>query len=496
MKEFTDKEFDALTVQHYISVVANKIHMLIAKVNEVSQHDYTSSSPLALSEIVIRILSYYLDHLQSLSQKAEYQPPGDVIRGVSTINRILVSIIPELIQSIESADNDTNMASIIEAYQYIGNQVQYGTQMIIYPTWEYNASSAEVLQNLRLITQNLSQESIDAIFSGAPKSFVVMTFPKAEEPIILRQALIAHEVGHFIEESIKDWLKSLFNERLFDPQDMEKIITTGYGDKNNRVSLKIIEMIEKMISPWLKEIVCDFFAVSMVGPAYLFAFDEISFSPKYTYPRKLSLSHPPDQLRKTMLREWVLNMYLLPIRESEDFQNFSEEEMKVYEKIAERVDIICNGDETQFDSIGNSSALSSDVLAAIYSTLKIAIEKASRILVDQKYQTIKNEQWVCTVQDLIDAIRLQNLLAHGLTPTELYVSPPRDPSFAAVLNSGWFHFIFHENDYLYFNDSNEKIRTPDQITLKHINLQNLVAKAIESLHFKREFNRRQGKSRE
>ena len=173
MATIVHSDFDTVTVQHYISVVVNKIQVLMRKVDEISQHDYTSSSPLALSGVLVRILSRFLDYLRSWSEKANYQPPADVIRTVYTINHIVVSIIPQLIDAIEGADNDAPIASIIEAYEDIVNQVQYGVQTIIHPTWEYNASSSEVMRYLREVTSSLSQEASKAIFSGAPHFFAL-----------------------------------------------------------------------------------------------------------------------------------------------------------------------------------------------------------------------------------------------------------------------------------------------------------------------------------
>jgi len=251
-----------------------------------------------------------------------------------------------------------------------------------------------------------------------------------------------------------------------------------------------------MISPWIKEVVSDFLAIAIIGPSYLFAFDEISFSPKYSYPQKLSLSHPPDQLRKALMGDWVSKIYFAPVRESAEFKDFSKEDIEVFEKVVQRVDIVSRGDSLRFDSIGSSKQLSESILDVVYSALKNAVENAASILREQNYKNIENKQWVCGTKDIIDAIKLQNLLMHGLTPTELYVTPSRSPSFAAVMNSGWFHFIGGEGNYLYFSETADQISNPDQITAKYLILQNLVAKAMESLHFKREYDRRKGILRE
>lgn len=493
--EYPQTDFDSATVNHYISVVVNKIQVMLKKVEEISQHDYTSPSPIALSEIVIRLLSRFLDYLRAWSQKVDYQPPGDIIRAVYTINHIVVSIIPELIEAIEAADSDSPLAPVIEAFQYIGNQVQYGTQTIIHPTWEYNASSNEVMQYLRKVTSSLGHEESQAIFSGAPQNFVIITYPKAEELIILRQALIAHELGHFIDESINNWSASILEQQLFNPKDIEEIVSgLGKTDEGGELQTKIIQMIEKMISPWIKEIVSDFLAIAIIGPAYLFAFDEISFSPKYSYHQKLSLSHPPDQLRKTIMGVWISKLFFEPIQMSTDFQEMHEDELSVFEKVARRVEIVSRGDNLRFESIGSNKKLSENILAVVYAALKNAVENAALMLRERYYPTIEGQQWVCGVKDILDAIRLQKLLEFGLTPTELYVTPSRSPSFSAVMNSGWFHLIGCENNYLYFSDMSEQSSNPDQVTVRYINLQNLVAKAIENLHFKREFDRRKGDS--
>jgi hypothetical protein len=495
MTENSEDDFDPATVHHYISVVVNKIRVMLTRVEEISQHDYTSPSPIALSEIVIRLLSRFLDYLRSWSQKVEYQPPADIIRAVSTINHMVVSIVPELIEAIEAADNDSPIASIIEAFEYIGNQVQYGTRIIIHSTWEYNASSNEIMQYLRKVTSSLGQEESQAIFSGAPQNFLIITYPKAEDVIVLRQALIAHELGHFIDESINRWSALILEQQLFNPKDVQEIVSGLSKQSSDReLPTKILQMTEKMIEPWIKEIVCDFLAISIIGPAYLFAFDEISFSPKYSYPQKLSVSHPPDQLRKAIMGGWITKLFIGPIQ-TEHLHELNKDEVEVFEKVVKHIGIVSRGDNLRFESIRNNEYLSENILAVVYSVLKNAVENAASMLQEQQYKSIENKQWVCGTKDILDAIKLQKLLEYGLTPTELYTTPSRSPSFPAVMNSGWFHFIACETNYLYFSETTGQVSNPDQVTKKYLTLQNLVAKAVESLHFKREYERRKGGSR-
>lgn len=491
MKIQPKRDFEIDTIQHYISVVVSKIQVLMQDLEEISQRDYTSPSPIALSEILIRILSRFLDNLRLKSEKAKYQPPEDIIRTAYTINHITMSIIPQLIEAIEAADNDTSMASIIEAYEFICNQVQYGVHTIIHPIWEDNAYSSEIMQHLRKVTKSLSSDALNAIFSGAPQHFVLITYPKAEEKIILRQALIAHEIGHFIDDAILKWSESLLNMPLLNPKDIERIAPQGLKENHkSETEAKAIQLVNEAASLWIKEIVSDFLAIAIIGPAYLFAFDEISFSPRYSSPQKLSLSHPPNQLRKAIMGDWISRMYVLPVQKSKDFLVLPQEEAGIFEKVIERVEVISRGDNSLLDSRGNNQEISGDILALVYLALKNSMEKVALILWEENYKSIENEPWICKANDIVDALKMQNLLLNGLIPTELYAVPSRSPSFSAVMNCGWFHFISHENDYLYFSEALNHLSDPNQITARYLNLQNLIAKATESLHFKREYDRR------
>jgi len=105
----------------------------------------------------------------------------------------------------------------------------------------------------------------------------------------------------------------------------------------------------------------------------------------------------------------------------------------------------------------------------------------------------RGQKWFCSIRDVVDALELQALLSAGLTPTQLYSDAGRDPSIAAVINSGWFHYIYAMQDYQYFGSKSLERRW-DDVRDRYIGLQNLIAKAVESLQFKKEFQRRKGVS--
>ena len=475
---------------HYTNVVCHKIQMLKRGVEEISQKAYTSLAPLTLSEILVRILSRFYDELKSDAQKLGY-PPEDALRKAQTINYVVVAIIPELIEAIESANIEEPIVSIIEAYQQIANHVRYGTQTIIYPRWEYNASSHEVMDSLKTMTREMAPEVNKAIFSGAPSFFPFIIYPKAEEKIVLRQAVIAHELGHFIDRALglSDFI---LDQRLIKHSDYEKLQSTiqEFPVKDRgRLSDQANDAMGILVKNWTEEAIADFLAICILGPAYLFAFDEISFIPKELIKETLPRSHPPESLRRLFMSRLVQEWYLDVVSSSPEYYNLPVFGKQAFTTVSHWVKTIISSEQS-FSRISKYPDLPPVLVRDIYSILHNTVVNAVAYLQAEKLAQIRGFSWFCNAQDVLDALRLQELLQHGLTPTELYVSPQRDPSFAAVMNSGWFFLLHNEqSNYSYFQESGKYI-DQELVWNNYISLQNLIAKAVESLLFKREFNRR------
>jgi hypothetical protein len=489
---------DKTIVEHYISIVAHRVQVLRKKIEDAGQSTYSSASAATLSEVLVRILSRFFDELKSLHQEIDDQPPEDIIRQLQTIHYITSAIVPELVEAIRMANLDTTVASIIEAYEHIGNLVQYGTQTIIHPTWDYNASFDEIMTNLRAMARSLGRDSSEAIFSGAPRSFVIITYPIAEQDMVLRQAFLAHEIGHFINLT-QEWSKSLLDEQVFDEQDRNDIHEAVEGQQCESNKEKLYEdaltLAGEFAPYWLGEIIADFLAVCVLGPAYLLAFDEVSLSPRYSIPNRLHRSHPPVQLRKEIMGSLIQDLYLGPIRLGKDYKSLNQQEQDVFNCVCKWIKAITHTDPLAFRAIENAPNMPPEVVATIYSTLKKAVQRAISQLRVNHLEWIKLRNWFCASRDVIDALELQSLLSYDLTPTHLYSDPSRDPSFPAVMNSGWFRILHAKEYYQYFKHGSEESK-PDEVRDRYIDLQNLVAKAVENLHFKREFERRKGQGSE
>lgn len=483
-------------VEHYISSVAHKIQVLKKKIEDMYQPAHASASAATLAEILKRILSRFFDELKSLREEIETQPVEDTLRQVQTIHLVNSAIVPALVEAMRMAYSNSPIASIVEAYQEIANLVQYGTQTIIHPTWDYNASFDEIIADLKAMTGSLGRETGQAIFSGAPLSFVIITYPIAEQEMVLRQACMAHEVGHFIYLTER-LAGQLMDRPLFDEVDrmqIETSVRTQQSVENKDRLLKEANTLAgEIVSYWLREIAADFFGVCVLGPAYLLAFADVSFTQRYSIPVKLHRTHPPVQLRKEIMGGLVEEFYLAPIRSGQGHRRLEATEERVFGTVCDWIHYLVQSDLEQFTNIDSAPDIPPQVVESIYAGLKRACQRVVASLKQNYPEHPKAQKWFCTTRDVVDALELQALLSAGLTPTQLYSDAGRDPSFAAVMNSGWFHFIYARQDYQYFGSDGYEPHW-DDVRDSYVSLQNLIAKAVESLQFKKEFQRRKGVS--
>lgn len=487
-------EYDRTLVEHYITSAAHRVQILREKIEDSKRPGTASVSTSVLSEILLRLLSRFFGELRSLYQEADVEPAQDTLRQIQTINHVNSRVVPPLEQAIRMATLDTPITPIVEAYKEIASLVQYGTQTIIHPTWDYNGSFDEIMHVLRALAASLGQDGSQTIFSGAPRSFVIITYPLAEQDMVLRQAFMAHEIGHSINV-VEGLSQELLKSRVFDAEDRQQIKQAIQKQQRESDREKLQGDADKLAGEfaahWLPEITADFLGLCVLGPAYLLAFDDVSFTPRLSTPSRLHRSHPPVQLRKTIMANIVEDTFLAPIHSNDRYRSLSPQEKEVFSTVCGWIHELSYSQPLQFTMIESAPDMPVEVVQSIYVSLRSAVERAILRLKQKHLKRLSESEWFCTTTDLIDAMELQRLLSNGLTPTVLYSDVDRDPSFAAVMNSGWFHFLHTRQDYQYFKRGGEE-PYPDEVRDRYMGLQSLVAKAIESLQFKKEFLRRKG----
>ncbi len=480
-------------VKYYISVISYKIYNLQRYIEELSQREYVSSSPRILIDLLIRIVSRFIEELRLTTKKTDTHPPEDIIRKIQTIHYYITVFMPMYLDAIETSDFDSSTASIIQIFDDIVYNIRVGSKVIIHPSWEYNASYLEIMESLRDMTSDMGGEPIQqAIFSGSPPFFSIITYPRVEDDIVLRQALIAHEVGHFFDQ-VHNW-SGLFpddypldypelKDKLFNEIDKSGVIK---GDQWKQSSFEIIKEIRPN---WIGEIIADFIAVCILGPAYLFAFDEFTISSYSTIERSLSKSHPPNVFRLTMMAHTISEMFLHDF----EYESLSSLQKTYFKNIKSRINKYKTEDFQNLVTIKSyNSPPFDDIQNLILAYLFQNLEQVRRIIIDELVDDIRTKYWFMKAQDFVNALFLTDLIEDGLIPTELFNGINEPPSFGAIFNAGWFTYIINKEEYAYYREENGLITISESAKEKFLVLQDLIAKASEAIQFKKEYNKRKG----
>jgi len=145
----------------------------------------------------------------------------------------------------------------------------------------------------------------------SPEWFIFITYPRIRPRDILLHPNMIHEIGHFVyhEMAVKPTTPLLkfdiklhkisFEELL---SKIKRELPRLSKDREMKLSEKIHTECARIVRNWLMEVFADLFAVRVIGPAYLFAFVELSTL--VDVMDKYGDNHPSSTLRlRYLLKE-------------------------------------------------------------------------------------------------------------------------------------------------------------------------------------------------
>lgn len=473
----------------YISLVGHKIQIFQHRVDILKRRSFPSPGPIALAEVTTRILSRSFNELMRLSDQIGHRQSVDIIDKAHVIHQSIITLVPPLLEAISQAEVESPVGGIIDAYAAICSKAQFGTRLIMYPKWEYNASYTEIISVLKNLTRYIRPDERENIFEGIHPYHVIITYPSSEDTIVLRLAVLAHEVGHFID-NVRNWSSEVFETQLIAPESLQQINALGEDDRT-----RLLQLLGKFSKPWIKEIVSDTIATCIMGPAYVYALEEFAYITPNTQPvsELISISHPPKRLRLRLMADLCKRSLLDQAITLGEFEKLSERHKQVFELVRSTIE-----QKSQLDlaSIRGIREIP-DVPDRIVSLLGRVLTNMLGIVterIETKTRQVLTENWTCRPVDILHALILQESLEHTLPPSRLSGESSRMTSFAAIMNSGWFFLISNPDIFVFHTNGTGVNRHPNEVHQKYINVQNLIAKAVEILNFQTEFQRRRGRT--
>jgi len=477
-------------LRQYLSTVGHKIRLLILRIEQLKQRNYPTRHPIDLAESLTRILSRSLDELGRLYSLVGKMKSSDLAMRAWLIHRFAFRVVSHWIEPIDQANVSSTTGGMIDAFDAICNKAQFGTCLIVYPSWRYNFRFDDLSADLSDFANLIRTNDSPGVFAGLYPHYVILTYPFAVEETSLGQIILAHEVGHYIDIA-QSWSKDIIENQtgVFDSIDsMSDSIPDG-ETSSARLLLNSIG------ASWIYEIVADSIAISIAGPAYILALEEftMSGSAQVKNTNKISKSHPPNELRLQLMSQLTLALHFNPLAADPHFDHLPPDTLSVLEKIQTTLNSYAESESLDIQGIQETS-LSPEAARWVYSNLVQGMRNVVQLAMVRAKDTL-TEDWTCSHSDVLNALVLQEYLGDGLTPTELpepFADGDTSPSFAAAINSGWFYLSKEKDRGRFLLFESESAQLQEKVNKDYVAVHQRVAKAIEILNFKRQFLHQKG----
>lgn len=302
-------------IQGFIHTIEETIFYHKERLSQLQFKDYPFEASKDFIGVMSRIHEELLKVLDSLelevlekARKGETIPEEVLIRTKRYGQ--LVGVLHSILQILEMGSREYISQGSVVLMESITKHFGSNSRFILLPLYEYNFTYQDLTQPLKMMLKDVLPD-IEEITSPFAKKFAVIGFPLVQKENILLNSLIAHEVGHFVNEE-KQIVEGLMNKVKIDVKKVEEIAKewSRWPGEGGEIELtKFIELttikagVHKMatiwVSNWLKELVSDVLAFHLFGPAYLFALTDFLLT--LTGVDEESSDYPPPRTRINLL---------------------------------------------------------------------------------------------------------------------------------------------------------------------------------------------------
>ncbi len=211
----------------------------------------------------------------------------------------LISFICKITEFIEASNIRRFPLGIFYTLENVIKTFQKDAHLIVSLSGENNFSYIDLLITLKAILKTaLDKEEIKKFEEASPQCILLFNLPLLGKENILLQCLIANQIGNYIIERYRLFLKIMKKENF---SNFLQLSPSSDFRNFKKQELEIVILVEQTlgkIKNWIVTIASDLLAIHTFGPSYLFAFFKYIF---YTNAYKLSV--PLKSRLKIMLEE-------------------------------------------------------------------------------------------------------------------------------------------------------------------------------------------------
>jgi len=505
---------------------------LLDKIRELRPEKKTSSEGPenllniieALAEGCIRRVNGLDEELLVIQNIAPHQAKD--IENTIRLKVFLLNKLHAFLRYVDATRLSRNPTGMIKPWEllikkYTSKKYSRDLNVLIRPQWKYNYTYYNIITILKRIEGIIGdQETKLKIEKIAPPCFPILSFAGLERDNVLQHIVLAHEIGHLIEE-----IEEITNNENVDIEISNTFKQEAILKKFREyldLSMKIMNEVDKLsgkerdeaddlftrhkaisqaqdelsskISKWLEEITADIIAVRIIGPSFIFAL----YQTQIAQVSKMGPvgDYPPPQIRvENCIKYWKetvdKNYKFFDANETGDSNHT---EIKIC--IKEYLDKI----ESRETELSVEPSPIDELEKQKYNLLTEILQQ----VVEKPLNSIKNslEQ---KVPPFILGSNLFNLigkLKNRITPVALENEQENNGyskcDIATILNAGWIFWLTHEREISEEKENKiGEVASLDKLRTKYyeplVEISNLILKGIELTDFNAQFSERKEK---
>jgi hypothetical protein len=310
-----------ILIQSLLDSTKEAVYYHRGKVDQLKHRDYPFKCCSDLLQKLFAVDEAILNELSTIDQELYKTRDGDQenIFVAETIDKLqrygqLLGVLHSLLVYFELGSRDFIQEGTSVPIEHMMKEFGDETAFIIVPIFDYNYMYWDILKPLKKSLKNaLPSIDIDKMFSSMPNKYAVFGLPLSTKNNIVLNALLAHELGHYLDET-KDLSLRILKKVELDEKKVDALIKimekTRLGEKevaltyfitSGTLRAQLIRVAATQIFNWITELVSDDIAFHLFGPIFLHSLS--SFLLTIVKLDEASSDHPSPRLRINLLLE-------------------------------------------------------------------------------------------------------------------------------------------------------------------------------------------------
>jgi len=462
-----------LLIQDLINTTKEEFFYHDMRIAELQQKEYPFSACKGMLDLLSKIDDEILNELDKLEKElssVNVKNRVDFKQYLDKIRRYghLVGILHYLLTFFEMGSREYIPEGSVVLIDSIVKKFEPNAVYVLVPIHEHNYTYLDLMKPLKKAL-SYTLPNFDEIVSGYSDRFSVFGFPLIQKENSILNSILAHEVGHFIDE-VNKISDKLMSKVSLDPKIMDKIakkaessITRGkkeikltYFITPEELKAAITELAASQISEWLKELVADAIAFHLVGPVYLFSLT--SFLVTVIEIDEAASDHPPPRMRIRLLLDLYEDLnyssYLKDLKDAKNLE-FAQKFISLVQSIEKLLDSVEQREVEDFPEL---------VMNSVLQVIPEVRREVSKRVVHNQYEPDEFRNEVFKLIELLDLV---------IPPAEIEIGKPA--SVNSILNAGsLYELMLVDNLY----EILEATTTKERMEVRH-KLHKLILKALE-----------------